>query len=93
MPLSPLSMSTLALIEQRDEIEGRYKFLVKNFENARQSEQIKTLGQKHKARIDDAKSQLDEAYKKLIARLDDLIEVNAGMEGSADPSASTRAVV
>jgi hypothetical protein len=73
-------LTTLDLIDQRNEIVRRYKFMCANFEDARQSEKVKTMGQKHKGRIDEAKSSLDEAYKKVRERLDELIEVGTALE-------------
>src|SRR5262245_9011620 len=74
--------TTLALMEHRDDAERRYKFLVANFEDARQSEKVKTMGQKQKGRIDEAKAKLDEAYKQVRKRLDELIEVGSRLEAS-----------
>jgi hypothetical protein len=80
-PTPPLT--SLELIDKRDDIERRYKFLVKNFEVARQSEVVKTMGQKHKGRIDEAKARLDEAYTEVRERFDELIEAGISIEQAA----------
>ncbi len=79
-----------AMSDFQETMKGRYKYLIANFEKARQSEEVKTMGQKQKARIDEARARLDEAYKALDTRLKELIK---SYVPSASPNAPQRATV
>ena len=66
---TPEAMS--CLLKQIDE---RYKYTAASYSKARQSDEVKAMGQKEKGRIDAAKERLDAAYKQLRKRMTELIE-------------------